>query len=170
MTPANRRRVRSFCPAVVGVFPFPLDLADPSRFHAQPGEARASREQSDGDRADSDRDLFLGEAGQANHECHQAGGQQNKPGRLHAVLHRFAGAWLRRPVMINRVARGVSHADRLPGSGSEKTALPTSRRRGRRNRPTARAWTARPRAGSRPDRVSSQSASRRDSAHRTTVG
>ena len=54
--------------------PFPLHLTDPSRFHAGPREARAGRKQSDGDRADSDRDLSLGKAGQANHDCHHADG------------------------------------------------------------------------------------------------
>jgi hypothetical protein len=102
--------------------PFPLDLADPSRFHAQPREASTGREQGHGDRNDSDGDLSLGKAGQRDNDCQHADGKQKEPGRLDAALHGFAGAWSGGSVMVDWVARGVSHADRLPGSCSVKTA------------------------------------------------
>jgi hypothetical protein len=41
-------------------------------FHAEPREARAISKQSDGDRADADRDLPLRKAGQANHDYDHA--------------------------------------------------------------------------------------------------
>lgn len=55
--------------AVMRVAPVPLNLADPSRIHAQPGETRAGRKQGDYGAADSKDDRSVGEAGHANHEC-----------------------------------------------------------------------------------------------------